>query len=54
MASLLTLDYLKAEAASGDRSAFDRFMGLVPDAPAAPGDVAVVVGSAGKRQELTP
>ena len=53
MASVLTLDYLKAEAASGDRSAFERFMGLVPDEPAAQGDAAVVIGSAGKRQNLT-
>ncbi len=53
MASVLTLDYLKAEAASGDRSAFERFMGLVPDEPAAQGDAAVVIGSAGTRHNLT-
>lgn len=38
MASVLTLDYLRAEAALGQRSGFDRYMGLVPDAPAAEGD----------------
>jgi predicted transcriptional regulator len=41
MASVLTLDYLKAEAAQGDRAAFERFLGRVPDAPAAQGDEAV-------------
>jgi len=54
MASVLTLDYLKAEAASGDRGTFERFLGLVPDAPAAQGDVAVVNVSTGKRQDLNP
>ena len=38
MASVMTLDYLKAEAAKGSRSDFDRFMNLVPDAPAVAGD----------------
>lgn len=38
MASVMTLDYLKSEAAMGNRSAFDRFMGLAPDAPAIAGD----------------
>ena len=38
MASVLTLDYLKAEAARGRRGDFDRYMGLVPDAPPAVGD----------------
>lgn len=38
MASALTLDYLKAEAAKGKRADFDRYMGLVPDAPAQAGD----------------
>jgi predicted transcriptional regulator len=38
MASVLTLDYLKAEAARGRRGDFDRYMGLVPDASPAAGD----------------
>lgn len=41
MASVLTLDYLKAEAALADRAAFTHFLGQVPDAPAAAGDEAV-------------
>ena len=38
MASVMTLDYLKAEAAKGNRSDFDRYMRLVPDVPAVAGD----------------
>jgi hypothetical protein len=38
MASVMTLDYLKHEAAKGSRSDFDRFMNLVPNAPAIVGD----------------
>jgi predicted transcriptional regulator len=38
MASVMTLDYLKLEAAKGSRSDFDRFMNLVPIAPAIAGD----------------
>ena len=38
MASVMTLDYLKLEAAKGSRSDFDRFMNLVPSAPIAEGD----------------
>ena len=38
MASVMTLDYLKAEAAKGKRSAFDKYLGMVPDAPADEGD----------------
>jgi predicted DNA-binding ribbon-helix-helix protein len=38
MASVLTLDYLKSEAAGGKRSDFNYFMGLVPSAPVEPGD----------------
>jgi len=41
MASVLTLDYLKAEAAEaaeGRRSDFDHFLGLVPSAPFVAGD----------------
>lgn len=54
MASVLTLDYLKAEAASGDRGAFERFLGLVPDAQAAEGYEAVATVSHGNGQDLTP
>jgi len=38
MASVMTLDYLKLEAAKGNRNDFDRFMNLVPNAPVLPGD----------------
>lgn len=38
MASVMTLDYLKGEAAKGKCSDFDRFMNLVPNAPIAKGD----------------
>lgn len=38
MASVMTLDYLKAEAAKGKRKDFERYLRMVPDAPAAPGD----------------
>ena len=38
MASVMTLDYLKLEAAKGDRSDFDRFMNLVPSVPPLAGD----------------
>lgn len=38
MASVMTLDYLKLEAAKGSRSDFDRFMNLIPNAPVAEGD----------------
>lgn len=38
MASVLTLDFLKAEASSGKRSDFDHYLGLVPDVPAQAGD----------------
>lgn len=38
MASFMTLDYLKAEAAKGQRSDFERYLASVPDAPAEPGD----------------
>ncbi len=41
MASVMTLDFLKTEARRGQRSDFDRYLGLVPDAPAAPGDEAI-------------
>ena len=38
MASVMTLDYLKREAANGKRSDFDRLMNLVPNAPITEGD----------------
>ena len=38
MASVMTLGYLKAEAAKGKRSDFERYMATVPDAPPLPGD----------------
>ena len=40
MASVLTLDFLKSEAAKGQRSDFEHFMSLIPDTPAQPGDEA--------------
>ena len=33
MASILTLDYLRQEAAQGKRSEFERYLRAVPDAP---------------------
>lgn len=38
MASIMTLDYLKLEAAKGSRSDFERFMSLVPNVPIVEGD----------------
>ena len=38
MASVMTLDYLKAEAAKGKRGDFARYLRRVPDVPAQPGD----------------
>lgn len=38
MASVLTLDYLKAEAAQGKRSDFEHYLSMVPDEPAPAGD----------------
>ena len=38
MASVLTLDYLKSETARGQRSDFDYFLGLAPNAPVMAGD----------------
>jgi predicted DNA-binding ribbon-helix-helix protein len=40
MASVLTLDYLKAEAAKGNRSDFESYLSKVPDTPATKGDEA--------------
>jgi len=38
MASVMTLDFLKAEAAKGKRSDFDHYLSMVPDVPAQLGD----------------
>lgn len=38
IASFQTLDYLKREAALGNRSSFERFLSLVPDVPVQSGD----------------
>ena len=38
MASVLTLDYLKTQAAMGQRGDFERYMAVVPNAPAQLGD----------------
>lgn len=38
MASMMTLDYLRSEAAKGQRQHFDALMALVPDVPAIAGD----------------
>lgn len=38
MASVMTIDYLKSEAATGRRTDFDDFMAMVPNAPVVAGD----------------
>jgi predicted transcriptional regulator len=38
MASVMTLDYLKSEAAKAQRSDFERYLSMVPDTPAQKGD----------------
>ena len=38
MASVMTLDYLKAEAARGKRNDFERYRSMVPDVVAPDGD----------------
>ena len=38
MASVMTLDYLKSEAAKADRRYFDQFLARVPHAPVTSGD----------------
>lgn len=38
MASVMTLDFLKAEATKGKRSDFDYYLSMVPDVPAQVGD----------------
>ena len=41
MASVMTLDYLKAEASQGTRGDFERYLSQVPDVDAALGDKSV-------------
>ena len=43
MASVMTIDYLKAEAEKGQRSAFEKFLRLVPDRPADENDAPVTL-----------
>ena len=38
MASVMTLDYLKSEAAKGNRADFESYLKLVPDVPTQIGD----------------
>lgn len=38
MASMMTLDFLKSEAAKGQRSDFDHYLSMVSNAPTLPGD----------------
>jgi predicted transcriptional regulator len=38
MASVLTLEFLKSEAAKGKRSDFERYLSMVPNVPAKKGD----------------
>lgn len=38
MASVMTLDYLKAEASTGKRGDFEHYLSMVPDTPAQEGD----------------
>ena len=38
MASVMTLDFLKAEAKKGKGSDFEHYLGVVPDTPAQVGD----------------
>jgi predicted transcriptional regulator len=41
MASVMTLDYLRAEASRGKRADFEHYMSKVPDVAAAPDDESV-------------
>ena len=41
MASFMTLDYLREEAAKANRSEFDRYLAAVPDTLPLPGDESV-------------
>ena len=38
LAVVLTMDYLRREAAAGRREDFDKYLASVPDAPPQPGD----------------
>ena len=38
LAVVLTMDYLRREAAAGRREDFDKYLAAVPDAPPLPGD----------------
>jgi predicted DNA-binding ribbon-helix-helix protein len=38
MASVLTVDFLRAEAAKGNRKDFEAFLNMVPEMPPQPGD----------------
>jgi uncharacterized protein (DUF1778 family) len=38
LAVVLTMDYLRREAAAGRREDFEKYLAAVPDAPAQPGD----------------
>ncbi len=38
LAVMLTMDYLRAEAAAGRRQDFEKYLKAVPDVPAEPGD----------------
>lgn len=44
MASVMTLDYLKSEAAKGQRRDFDALMRMIPNAPVQSGDELVEGG----------
>ena len=46
MASLLTVDHLKLEAAKGSRKDFEKFLRKVPNVPPLPGDELQEAGSA--------
>jgi uncharacterized protein (DUF1778 family) len=38
LAAVLTMDYLRREAAAGRREDFEKYLAAVPDAPPQPGD----------------
>jgi len=38
LAVMLTMDYLRREAAAGRREDFEKYLAAVPDAPPVPGD----------------
>jgi predicted transcriptional regulator len=51
MASIMTLDYLRQEAANGRRADFEKYMNLVPAAPIVPGDELPAHGTEPNRQK---